>query len=585
MSYITPSSYIYVLEGVPFDETYQHSIYFANTTAQYNYFYSKRKYTFNAQTYQRVKRGYCRVQQKADTMYGCNYMMFQNTNYGNKWFYAFILGVEYINDNVSEIHYEIDVLQSWLWHPASGSTEPDSGFDFNKCFIEREHTPTDNIGDNLVPEGLDIGDYIIKDYGSLALSSSSLMICIASTKGRGNNNDIVDVDGSMISGLYSGVRYNYVSDASNANQLISDIVDASGNDANSTILGVYMLPDVFLTMQDPDDPYTEETTIAKPYTNVDGYTVNNNKLFTYPYQMLCVDNGESIKTYNWEYFTTPNAPASAVLKFYGTVAGGGQYVIVPEYYKIEANNTQYNWNETMTGNISTQCAYNIDGYKAWLAQNQYTLPAQEQVIMRNYVSASRQSGYQTGLGLGSAFAGAEQGLQVSQNRPVMSWGYGGNQADTRGMQSGLAQAGQGFLNFLDARAQYQNAMDMLQATKDTATLKPHAVYGSNQGGIRLASGVWRPRYYNMHIRAEYARIIDGYFDRYGYACHKFKKPSLNNRPYWTYVKTVDCTIKGNIPNDDATQICKIFNSGITFWTNGSYVGNYALGDNRGNAPV
>ena len=582
MSYITPSSYIYVLEGVPFDETYQHSIYFANTQAQYNYFWSKRKYTFTAQTYQRVKRGYCRVQQKADTMYGCNYMMFQNTNYGTKWFYAFILDVEYINDNVSEIHYEIDVLQSWLWHPASGSTELDSGFEFNKCFIEREHTPTDNIGDNLVPEGLDIGDYIIKDYGNLALRDSDLKICVASTKRRDDvSGDIIDADGYILSGLYSGVFYNKLADATQANTLIADIVASAGNDADRAILGVYMLPESFLTHLDLDDPYTEETTIAKPYTDIDGYLVRNKKLFTYPYQMLCVDNGESIKTYNWEYFTTPDAPTSAVLKFYGTVAGGGQYIIVPEYYKIEANSTAYNWNETMIGNISTQCAYNIDTYKAWLAQNQYTLPAQEQVIMRNYMSASRQAGYQTGLGLGSAFAGAEQGLQVSQNRPVMSWGYGGNQADTRAMQGGLAQAGQGFLNFLDARAQYQNAMDMLQATKDTATLKPHAVYGSNQGGIRLASGVWRPRYYNMHIRAEYARIIDGYFDRYGYASHKFKVPTLNNRPYWTYVKTVDCTIKGNIPNDDATHICSIFNGGITFWTSGAVVGNYALN----NAPV
>ena len=215
MSYITPSSYIYVLEGVPFDETYQHSIYFANTQAQYNYFWSKRKYTFTAQTYQRVKRGYCRVQQKADTMYGCNYMMFQNTNYGTKWFYAFILDVEYINDNVSEIHYEIDVLQSWLWHPASGSTEPDSEFEFNKCFINREHTITDNLWEHNVPEGLDVGEYkksLVVDPDTIFMEGDQigrLGICIASTVGLDNNNQIEDKDGGYISGIYSGNAFRY----------------------------------------------------------------------------------------------------------------------------------------------------------------------------------------------------------------------------------------------------------------------------------------------------------------------------------------------------------------------------------------
>ena len=95
--YINPQTNIRILSNVPLDTTYDHTIYFDSASAQYNYFISLQKYNLTNYTYQRVKRGVARVGIKADNLYDCNYMMFQNTAYGNKWFYAFITSVEYIN--------------------------------------------------------------------------------------------------------------------------------------------------------------------------------------------------------------------------------------------------------------------------------------------------------------------------------------------------------------------------------------------------------------------------------------------------------------------------------------------------------
>ena len=94
--YIEPNSKIILCNNVPLDNTYQHTIYFANANAQTNYFLSKAKATLQEQTYQRVIKGKMRVQRTADSIYDCNYLMFQNTTYGSKWFYAFITGIEYI---------------------------------------------------------------------------------------------------------------------------------------------------------------------------------------------------------------------------------------------------------------------------------------------------------------------------------------------------------------------------------------------------------------------------------------------------------------------------------------------------------
>ena len=54
---------------------------------------------------------------------------------------------------------------------------------------------------------------------------------------------------------------------------------------------------------------------------------------------------------------------------------------------------------------------------------------------------------------------------------------------------------------------------------------------------------------------------------------------MNARPYWTYVKTVGCSVSGNIPADDASTIEKIFNAGIRFWKAHTNIGKYSLLNN------
>ena len=122
--YINPNTTIKILKNVPLDPTYDHTIYWSNidgddanhTRAKANqstYFSSKAKYSLDNQSYQRVKRGWIRVAILAENLYDCNYVMFQNTAFGSKWFYAFIKSVEYINNTVSEIEFEIDEMQTW----------------------------------------------------------------------------------------------------------------------------------------------------------------------------------------------------------------------------------------------------------------------------------------------------------------------------------------------------------------------------------------------------------------------------------------------------------------------------------------
>ena len=86
-------------------------------------------------------------------------------------------------------------------------------------------------------------------------------------------------------------------------------------------------------------------------------------------------------------------------------------------------------------------------------------------------------------------------------------------------------------------------------------------------------GFW---FFHRTIRYEYAKIIDDYFSRFGYACHQIKVPNIHSRTKWTYTKTVGCQIHGNLPADAIASIQTIFDRGITFWADPSNFGNYSL---------
>ena len=155
--YVAPQGTITLYTDIPIDINFDHTIYFATRAAQSAYFSLHYAYQYSSQMYQRVGKGKLRIKQEADALYNCNYLSFKNVNTRTgstpttKTFYAFITGVEYVNNMTTEITYQIDPIQTWL---------PNVDYDLLPCFVEREHTTSDNVGDNLVPEDLAYGEYV-----------------------------------------------------------------------------------------------------------------------------------------------------------------------------------------------------------------------------------------------------------------------------------------------------------------------------------------------------------------------------------------------------------------------------------------
>lgn len=514
--YIEPRTNIRILKNVPLDNTYDHTIYFGSASAQSSYFMGLTKLSMTEQTYQRVGIGKSRIAYGADYLYDCNYMMFQNTSYGNKWFYAFIKSVEYVNNNCSEITFEIDVMQTWLF-----DATPDY------CFVEREHSVNDLIGGNIIPETISTGEYVFNNYEAIAdMSSMAVCIAIVDTSGA--------TDGTLYDGIYGSAQlYAYRStDVESINAKVNEYVQKP-----DAIIGMYMLPVLLLGGKIPSDHRLTYGSLAVK-TNVTiqgvsegdslhGYVPKNNKLYTYPYNFYHVDNASGSElTLRYEFFNTHNP----TLQIGGTVTQPVSVYCRPANYKGLKGQGDLNPYNTLNTEIIQLtnyplCSWNVDAYQAWVAQN--SIP-----IMMGVGTGATQS----------ALTGA-----FSTNPPVAIG------ASVLGQVSNIA-------------GQFYQASIAADISKGSLS----------NGGVNVANK--KQQFYGgrCSVSYQYAKMIDDYFTMFGYATKMIKVPNRNSRPHWNYVKTLGCVITGSVPCDDMNKICSIYNNGVTFWKNGNEVGNYSL---------
>ncbi len=147
MAYIQPTSNIYILKDVPLNPSYDDTFTFKNKEEQFNYFINKSKFELANYSIVRERTNALKVEGDIGEYYDVNYIMFQNENFSDKWFYAFIVDVQYINPNTTLIVFQIDVMQSWM-------------FDYKilPSLVEREHVKDDSLFANLIPENIQVNE-------------------------------------------------------------------------------------------------------------------------------------------------------------------------------------------------------------------------------------------------------------------------------------------------------------------------------------------------------------------------------------------------------------------------------------------
>lgn len=549
-----PSTNLRVLQNVPLEPDYINTLWFQTLAAQTTYFQSKTKYNLTNQSFQRVNNGVIRIQKKIEDLYDCNYIMFQNINFGTKWFYAFINSVEYVNNITSDIYYEIDVMQTWL-----------KDFAVKPCFVEREHSATDEIGDNIVPETINTGEMV---YNKVVDQNNAIermfpeldqLVAVVATLGNDPTDPTAPVAGEIYDGIFSGLHYRafLLEDSGGTAVLNIDTYINQWSQHPDDVICIFITTMAAFTddVESHGRPTTAGVDIqwqsaaqVRIYTGhqihanhtLDGHTVRNKKLFTFPFNYIHVDNANG-KELNLRYeFFKDSYGNIGIPEFYlvTNISMPVTAVLRPKNYKGSKSDAPYgsdgdnmDTSESIDLTGYPVCSFAVDTWKAWVAQN--SVPEAISAI-----------GNALKFGLGAAAVGT---------------GFG----------AGLAVTG------------VSMATDIVSKIYK-ASIQADICKGSyNSSNVNVARHMHNFFISRVSVCKQMAEIIDDYFDRYGYATNRVKVPYLYSRPVWNYVKTIGSNVDGNIPGNDKRIIDANFDKGITFWHDPTKVDDYS----QSNAPV
>lgn len=145
--FVSADTTISLLKNVPLNNTYKDTVLFSSESEQASTFSNYVSRYWSDGTYVDYTKGYADVPVSAGEIYDCNYIRFKSKPLSQKWFYGFITEIEYVSPEASRVHFEIDVMQTWMFD-----------FKLRPCFVERQHAKNDAIGANVVPEPFSFGD-------------------------------------------------------------------------------------------------------------------------------------------------------------------------------------------------------------------------------------------------------------------------------------------------------------------------------------------------------------------------------------------------------------------------------------------
>ena len=647
--YIVPNTTIYILNNIPLNKSYEHTVYYPDKDTQAQAFMTYKKYTLTDYSYQRSQLGTIRVALKYEQLIDCNYLMFKNTNFENKWFYAFITGIGYVSNDVTDVYYDLDVMQTWCYD-----------YEFLPTFVDRQHSKTDALYENTQPEGLELGaDYdraTRLTYNTCGDGDNMEFLILATTNPTG---------GHPSAGVSNGILFSIYHYQGKAADVIAKLNQFINNGLESNVVGIYTCPE--------NSGQTKSYTTGGSYAS--GYTPRNKKLLCYPYCFITVNNhlGQEMELHYENFRASGNKLPDKDYPFTFVLMNANlpipQSNLVPSNYLFYGGTSQsallvY---EKISYDVYPTGAFSGDTFKVWLAQNKNTYSASLNAIGNTYdtnmaiaennytmaglnaanartnahiqantaltqaensnkaslaVNSAQQSnaligdvagtaskiGYGTmaglatsGLNVGGAIVGGIAGGLIGATETITNqniYNEQANQINTQllnsqiGRQASEAISSNTFQTAmknatlaqtnaqLSALNAYQNATAQLMAKKQDIQHQPSNLHGA------LMNDTWNARFnlmgftvYEKFIKPEYAKRIDAYFDKYGYAQRSMYVPERQNRNYWSYLKTVGCNIKGNINNTDLVTIKTIYDNGITTWNNLEEVGHYEL-DNR-----
>lgn len=584
---IQPDTDLYLLK-CPIESDQRNQLTFATRSAQETYFKSLPKISLDNFSYQR-KDSYIRVPAHIDSIIGYNYVMYQNNNYSNRWFYAFITNMEYVNDQCTNVYIKTDVYQTW----AMDITD-------KVCYVEREHVNDDTVGLNTIPEGLDTGEYICNDVVEYiyadpetvtgAAAAAEYMVCIQVTTLTLSNNDYFDgptynILNSVPQGCYviawplskftAGNMWGFCGayDSKGKGDAIVSafIVPRALSSDWHTYTGHGILANLSSPVYYPVDTHGGTIMTGKQNgasansmtvslnSTIDGYSPKNNKCKVAPYNYFTVtnNNGTDLEYYYEDFRGTP--------EFYltGSFEQGASVMLYPaNSKKTSTTAVTYagnGWTEGISGGKNPTLSWQSDYYLNWQAKNGTNVAIQ---------TGLQAAGMAVSVLTPTITNAATHALDVETAVER------GHFPDEEHMSVNAGGPLGAVVSFASQVANTQNSI------RNAKMVPPQAKGNASTGNLAFATGnAGKYTARKMSCRAEYIRCIDDYFSMFGYKVNRKKIPNFTGRTNWNYVKTLGFNCVGDVPEKDLEEYKSLFNNGITLWHNPSTFMDYTQNNN------
>lgn len=578
-----------LLSGVPFDNTYAHTKSHADLASQVSYFSSFNKRSGSTYSYQRAENVF-RADYSLDSLLDVNYLMYQNTDFGNKWFYAFVTQLEWKSVGTTFVHFEIDVLQTWWFN-----------FNFKQSYVVREHSAryTGSLPKiNTLDEGLDYGTEYDLVFASNFHPTGVNFVVLVCSEALGTG-DVATEKGGAIVGVPSSHSY-YFFPVSLGGEVYDVSID--GSSGSNASLGSFR---DYMAMIATKEPFVNRviTAYVTSYVGLNFDVDRTNKVVSFTntntaklgrvdymsdvsgenkrYSMFSVNEITSFQTKTITvttdlYSNFTNHLSSFETKPYMfpyclieiTDMKGHVLTLKPEYLKDNKLELKIRGGLGVSNKVSvTPMNYNtdVDGSDIYLSDFSLidTDPTEVGVNV-DYASAIYQ-------GQKNSLMAQEQNIYNTAGHQ-----YGNTLMSTFGAISSAFASGNPFVGLTNIMGSGQqlnntvmekeNAINLLAGKIKDIDNVPTTVkqMGANAS---FSYGNFHNEYFIRYkmIKPDYFNRLSRYFNVFGVKTLDFKTPNYKSRRYWNYIQTKNCNITGTMNATTLARIKEIFDAGVTVW--------------------
>lgn len=542
MAIVTPNSQFIMCKS-PLARGYLHTLTFGSKTEQLNYFTSlPSRYLAKSDWSYIRKNGFVRANIVADQLYQYNYCLYQNKEYGDKWFYAFVTRIEYVNETCSYVYIETDIWQSWQFD-----------IEWRNCYVEREHVSNDTVGNHTVPEPVSFSsDYY--DFIQVSMSGTDELsgdVCYGIASSVTLATGAKDAVRNIVSGCPQACYLYGFKDYTSFNNAINKFYSDATVYGDDPIVYTFTYPAEYHNGLNPESDgklgYTATpvmrtwTRTKSSITNTITATYKNNKCATFPFLSFEVMLPTQTIDYRVESFT------GDTIRFTGTLG-------------VSANTTV-----GFTSNYEDEnLKFELSDYPQ--APFKSSLTGQWEANMLNLKLGTLLNIGSTALGTNSIPSSVSYGEPQELSPSSV---YQQPTFDTSGsgmIANKVTNVAGSIYNGASAKINME-----MQQQRQTPTAN-----GYTNTWTTLVTKRNRPIFGYSYLKPEIMQTLDEFFTMYGYQVNRVKTPAHNNRPGFNYIKCSNAEMGGNMPQEDLDVINSTLNRGITLWHTTSGFMNYGI---------